>query len=228
ALNNYSNCLSDAGQNEDALDYAKRSLEIHQRLAQKNPDRFDSYLATALNNYSNRLSDAGQNEDALDYAKRSLEIYQRLVQRNSGRFTENCFLASCNTHFYEWLVDQAYKGDFTRLRSIPDAIFKHRIPLVQLFACFVQACQPVDQSIRGDLFKQIIDIWSNMTKANKILVQGYYLCAAAWCAVHNPMIVAGLDWQLDWHEYVKQHQGNVPNWIREVSQRLEFKWPTNN
>ncbi|WP_167632522.1 tetratricopeptide repeat protein, partial [Mariprofundus ferrooxydans] len=74
-----------AGQNEDALDYAKRSLEIHQRLAQKNPDRFDSDLATALNNYSNCLSDAGQNEDALDYAKRSLEIHQRLAQKNPDR-----------------------------------------------------------------------------------------------------------------------------------------------
>jgi hypothetical protein len=86
SLNNYASHLSDAGQNEEARANDRQALEIRQRLAQKNPDRFEPDYAMSLNNYASHLSDAGQNEEALVNARHALEICQRLAEKNPDRF----------------------------------------------------------------------------------------------------------------------------------------------
>jgi glycosyltransferase involved in cell wall biosynthesis/tetratricopeptide (TPR) repeat protein len=86
ALNNYANCLSRAGRNEESLEHGRQALKIRQRQAQKNPDRFESNYANSLNNYASHLSDAGRNEEALEHAGQALEIRQRLAQKNPDRF----------------------------------------------------------------------------------------------------------------------------------------------
>jgi tetratricopeptide (TPR) repeat protein len=86
SLNNYASHLSDAGQNEKALEHARQALEIYKRLVQKNPDRFEPDYATSLDNYASHLSAAGQNEEALGHIREALEIRKRLAQKNLDRF----------------------------------------------------------------------------------------------------------------------------------------------
>ncbi|MEQ1529617.1 MAG: tetratricopeptide repeat protein, partial [Methylococcales bacterium] len=62
------------------------ALAIRQRLAEKNPDRFEPGYATSLSNYASYLSDEGNNEEALINAKAALAIRQRLVEKNPDRF----------------------------------------------------------------------------------------------------------------------------------------------
>lgn len=225
-LNNYSNHLSDLGRNDDALTYARRALEIRQRLVRKNPDRFEPDLAMSLNNYTSRLSDAGRNDEALEHAKQALEIRQRLAQQNLARFAEDEFLAVCYIYFLEWLVDEAGGNhNLAELNPIPETTPKHRRPLLQLYARFVRACCTSNQADRSDDFKQIVTLWSALTRANKLYAQDYWLCATAWCTTFEPDAVVNVDWQAEWHQFVKKRQGHVPCWMQTVAQRLEFKWP---
>jgi tetratricopeptide (TPR) repeat protein len=84
-LGHYANRLSDVGRHEEALDYARKSLEIRERLAEKNPDRYEPDYAGSLGNYANGLSDVGRYEEALDHARTNLEIQERLAEKNSDR-----------------------------------------------------------------------------------------------------------------------------------------------
>jgi tetratricopeptide (TPR) repeat protein len=97
SLNNYASHLSNAGQYEEALEHDRQSLEIYERLAQKNPDRFEPDYAMSLNNYASHLSDAGQYEEALDRIRQSLEIRKRLAQKNPDRF-EPDYVMSLNNY----------------------------------------------------------------------------------------------------------------------------------
>jgi glycosyltransferase involved in cell wall biosynthesis len=83
---NYGIWLVRAGLNDQALDHAWQALEIHERLAQKNPDRFGPDLATSLSNYASRLRDEGSNGEAQEFARRALEIRKKLAQKNADRF----------------------------------------------------------------------------------------------------------------------------------------------
>jgi hypothetical protein len=74
------------GRTEEALEHGKQALEIHRRLAQTRPDRYDSYYAGSLHNYASRLSDVGRTEEALEHGKQALEIHRRLAQTRPDRY----------------------------------------------------------------------------------------------------------------------------------------------
>jgi tetratricopeptide (TPR) repeat protein len=95
-LNDYSITLYRAGRNDGALDCAKQSLEIRQRLSEKNPGRFDSDLAMSLNTYANRLGNEGFADDALVIAEQSLKIYQRLAKTQPEHFDSDLALSLNN------------------------------------------------------------------------------------------------------------------------------------
>ena len=86
ALLNYSNHLSGAGHNEEALEPARNALEIIERLAQKNPDRFDPNYAVSLSNYANHLGGVGRNEEALHHSRQALSIRERLFGKHPDRY----------------------------------------------------------------------------------------------------------------------------------------------
>ncbi|WP_080416707.1 tetratricopeptide repeat protein [Burkholderia ubonensis] len=226
SLNNYANRLIDAGRNEEALEHGRQALEIRQRLARKAPDRFDPDHATSLSNYANHLRDAGRNEEALEHGRQALEIYQRLARKNPTVFAEEWFSTVCSTHFLEWMAgDTQAHGKPEELGSIPETTPMHRVPLLQIYASFVQACCASEQTGRSDAFKQVTSIWRDLPKSNRIAAQNYWMCAAAWCATHGPTSTENTDWQAEWHQFTKRRQGNVPSWMQEVARRLKFKWP---
>lgn len=78
--------LHRVGQNEQAVRISKQALDIHQRLSQKNPGRFEPDYAASLGNYSNYLSEICQDEEALSCIQQTLTIYQRLAQKSPDRF----------------------------------------------------------------------------------------------------------------------------------------------
>ncbi|OGS75014.1 MAG: hypothetical protein A2063_09475 [Gallionellales bacterium GWA2_60_142] len=224
-----SNCaifLVRAGRNNEALQHEWQALQIRQRLAHQKPDRFEPDLANSLSNYGGRLSDIGHNEEALDYARQSLAILEKLAQKNPARFAEGQFSATSHTYLLEWLTGNTGNDrDLTKLNSVPETTPHHRRPLLQLSARFVQACYTPDPTIRFDAFKQVITLRNDLSQSDSINTQDTWLCAAAWCAAHEPLSIVGINWDTEWHQFSNQRQGNIPQWMLEVARRLDFKWP---
>ncbi|MBI5581651.1 MAG: ATP-binding protein, partial [Deltaproteobacteria bacterium] len=84
--NNLCLCLSNSGQRREALEAAKRAVEIYERLAAANPQAFESDLAMSLNNLGSLYSGLGQRREALEAAKRAVEICERLAAANPQAF----------------------------------------------------------------------------------------------------------------------------------------------
>jgi formylglycine-generating enzyme required for sulfatase activity len=89
SLNNVGDCLSRRGQpgdGEKALENYLRSLDVRERLLEKNPQSAEAArdLAVSLNNVGDCLSRRGQpgdGEKALENYQRSLEVLERLLQQ---------------------------------------------------------------------------------------------------------------------------------------------------
>ena len=226
SLSNYASHLCNVGQHDEAFKQARQALEIRELLLQKNPNRYSSAYATSLSNYANRLSEAGQYGEALKQARQALEIRERLARKNSARFDKDLFISICSVHFLEWLGAYVDKGgDIADLSLIPTTIPPHRRPISLLYKAFVQACWASEQTACAVALKQVIAIWPDLSLANKVKAQAYWLCAAAWCATFEPSAVEKLDWKISWHQYSNQRQGRLPHWMQELAKRMAFKWP---
>lgn len=229
SLGNYANRLSDAGRNDEALVFAKQAFGIDQRLASKNPDRFESDFAASLSNYAHRLSEAGRIDEALAFVKQALEIRQRIASKNPDRFTEGWFSLRCYLYLLGWLINESISNEtLAQIKVIPEIIPKHRQTLVKIWADFVQACCTSDPTIRSSMFERVATLWIEMSQANQITAQEYWLCAAAWCATHHPSAVIDIDWQVEWQKFLQRKQGNIPHWMLLVAERLDFQWVTLN
>lgn len=225
SLNNYASELAAAGRSEDALEHARQSMEICQRLAEKSPDRYESDCASFLNNYANWLAEAGRYEEAHEYARRSSEIYKRLAIKNPTRFEEEVFNEEYFVIFLGWLSDVT-AVDIKTLTpcDLPENNPLHRQLLLRLYSTFIQACRASKGAARSASFAQVLPIWSDLSMANKIQAQPYWLSAVAWCATHAPELVSELDWQSELNKYARQRQGNLPQWMLTVADRLDFSF----
>lgn len=76
SYNNISMIYSDLGENELALEFLKKSLDI----TEKTPD--DISLAISYGNMSLIYSNLKKNDLALDYAKKSLNIFENILDNN--------------------------------------------------------------------------------------------------------------------------------------------------
>ncbi|MEQ1837437.1 MAG: tetratricopeptide repeat protein [Candidatus Nitrotoga sp.] len=224
-LNNFSVALYRAGRDDAALAHARQALEIRERLAKKNPDRFDPDYSASLSNYANRLGDAGRDDAALAHARQALEIRERLAKKNPARFSEDQFSTAYNVYFLAWLVGNGGASGLAERPTIPASTTPHRRSLLQLYAGFIQACHAPDAVSRADGFKQVVQLWNELSRANKTSAVNYWLCAAAWCGTYELSAVVNVDWQSEWYHFVSRRQGHVPCWMKTVAQRLEFKWP---
>ncbi len=95
-LNNLSVDLSASGDEAEALDAVKESVEIRRRLAAANAARFEPDLAMSLNTLSNRLSESGDGAGALDAVREAVEIYSRLAAADAARFEPGLAVALNN------------------------------------------------------------------------------------------------------------------------------------
>ncbi len=86
ALNNLSNRLSALGRREEALPAIEEAVALYRRLAARNPDAFEPYLALSLNNLSNVLSALGRRKEALAASKQAVALYRRLAERSPDAF----------------------------------------------------------------------------------------------------------------------------------------------
>jgi tetratricopeptide (TPR) repeat protein len=85
ALLNLAIALQRDGKIEEASQVALDALGIRKRLAEINPERFESNLATALSVYSGVLGEQGKNELAVAYVLQSLEIRRRLAKAGTPK-----------------------------------------------------------------------------------------------------------------------------------------------
>jgi len=77
----------------------------------------------------------------------------------------------------------------------------------------------------GELFKQAILIWQDLSKADRHNLQDYFLCI---CAGNNQYEIVSLpenEWLDCWRKFYKQRQGRLPKWMQTFANRLKFKWP---
>ena len=214
------------GQSEAALDQARQALEIHRRLAQTRPDRYEPDYAASLNTYANRLSEVGQSEAALEQAHQSWAIYRLLAAKRPEKFDYDAINVASSIQFLSWLCDRtAIDCALPDPDAIPPTIRPHRRPDLELYAAFLQACLASEEASRRDAFTRVQSAWGALTVGGKTATRDYWLCAAAWCATHAPDALDALDWQTQWQSFVTQRKGYVPWWMLEVARRLSFRWP---
>ncbi|MCI5126708.1 MAG: tetratricopeptide repeat protein, partial [Candidatus Electrothrix sp. AR5] len=203
-----------------------QALEINQRLAQKNPDRYEPDYAMSLNNIASYLSDAGLYEEALTRAGQALEINQRLARKNTDRFAADNFSCICEVSFLAWLIKlETTEEKPKKLSAIPTAVLPHRYLELQFYRDFLLACCASEQTIRRERFKEVIAGWEELSSADQNDDQPYWLCAAAWCATFSPEIITDTDWLASWKKFKEQRQGNIPAWMQRTAENLSFEWP---
>ncbi|MFD4668351.1 tetratricopeptide repeat protein [Lentzea sp. NPDC058450] len=79
--------LAGIGQREQAVAPARRAVELHQQLADGNPEVHLPDLARSFHNFAIRLGAVGRHEPALIPARRAVEIWKQLAATDPGTYT---------------------------------------------------------------------------------------------------------------------------------------------
>lgn len=221
-LNNYCVRLSDMGHLQEALRCAHMGLEIRDRLREKNPDRFEPDYAQSLGNYAACLNDMGHPAEALACARDLQTILERLVQKQPQRFSPDLFKNFCRVRFLTWLCHEEITEDSSSMDTIRLAIPAHEQRITQIFGAFVEGCITKTGEARSRWFQFVLSNWNGLSLKQKYRTNADRLCVASWCSKFDSIQT---DWHADWHKYWRNHAGNIPVWMREVAQRLEFQFP---
>lgn len=227
SLNTYASTLGNVGRDEEAVGYSKDALDIQQRLVEKNPDRFTPVCAITLNNYASKLSNVGKDEASIYYAEQALVIYQRLAQKIPAYYEVFYYDVCCNVLFISWLANKPSispeKQDaITKLPSIMTVYQKARC----LFRYhFVQACLAITATQQAEQFKQVLEHWQALSKADQHAMQDYFLSSCAWLHYHEPTALTDIDWLDNWQQFQQQRQNRLPQWMQTLAQRLNFHFP---
>ncbi|WP_235216713.1 tetratricopeptide repeat protein [Archangium violaceum] len=78
--------LRELGKREEALEAARKAVELKRALAERNPDAFQHDLAGTLNNLGTMLSELGKRAEALEATREAVEVYRALAERNPDAF----------------------------------------------------------------------------------------------------------------------------------------------
>jgi hypothetical protein len=180
----------------------------------------------SLSNLANRLSDTGQYKEALDHAEQALEIRQRFTAKYPERFAADSFSLTCAVSFLAWLINPANpERRSAELPVVPTTVLPYRYLELQFYRNFLRACCTGVEAARSDNFKQVIYSWEELSSADKINNQEYWLCAAAWCAAFSPELIADTDWLASWKKFNEQRQGRIPARMQRTAENLSFQWP---
>ncbi|WP_454857582.1 tetratricopeptide repeat protein [Promicromonospora soli] len=86
SLSDLSVYLADVGRLGDALPSAQRAVEVYERLAETEPDRFEPDLAGSLSNLGRRLWEVGRPREGRPAAQRAVQIFERLAASDPDQF----------------------------------------------------------------------------------------------------------------------------------------------
>ncbi|MDR0895435.1 MAG: tetratricopeptide repeat protein [Prevotellaceae bacterium] len=81
-LNNLAILHRKTNKHEEAAEEYAEALKIYRRLAERNPEAYESGVATTLNNLALLHSDTNKHEEAAEEYAEALKIYRRLAKRN--------------------------------------------------------------------------------------------------------------------------------------------------
>ncbi|HEX8209943.1 MAG TPA: tetratricopeptide repeat protein [Longimicrobium sp.] len=229
SFSNYAIHLSESGRLVEALTYDRRALEIRRRLAAKNPDRFEHDLAFSLHNVAMRLSENGTAADALIHAVAALQIRERLAAGKPLRYAEDAYISLLNVQWLKWLASDGTAEGADDLPS-PDPRWckPHRLPLLEVYREWLQACNATDQSDRAVALANILEAAESLSTPEFRSSEAYWLCAAAWCEKFAPGAahwVRWSRWRVFWSDFLSQRGGKLPWWMTAVAERMGFRWP---
>jgi hypothetical protein len=200
-LNNLSNSLSDAGDNQGALEAIKEAADIYRRLAASNPARFEPDLASSLNNLSNRLSDAGDNQAALEAIKEAVDIRRRLAASSPARFEPD--LAMSLNNMSNRLADAG--DNQAALEAIKEAVDIRR----RLTASSPARFEPDLASSLNNMSNRLADAGDNQAalEAIKEAADIYRRLAASSPARFEPDLAGSLNNMSTWLNATGDNQG---------------------
>jgi hypothetical protein len=97
ALVNHSIALARIGNNDEALQSGRESLNTYKQLVSIDHQRYDPGYATSLSNYACYLDELGRSDEAVAHAKEALEIRRRLAQTTPDRYDSD-YATSLNNY----------------------------------------------------------------------------------------------------------------------------------
>lgn len=80
------NWFMQLGRRAEALPPTQRAVELYERLARADPDRYDADLASALNDLGVRFYELGRTDEALQPTRRAVELREQLALTHPDRF----------------------------------------------------------------------------------------------------------------------------------------------
>jgi tetratricopeptide (TPR) repeat protein len=172
--NNLGSLYSDLGRHEEALEPAKRAVEIYERLARKNPDAYENDLAMSLNNLGSLYSNLGRHEEALEPAKRAVEIRERLARKNPDAY-ENDLAMSLGAYGYIYYTSGNQKKAseiFEKGVSILRRLYLHNSQahnklMVNLLSDYLRICKELDTEPNAELLGPILSKMEELKKYRK-------------------------------------------------------------
>jgi tetratricopeptide (TPR) repeat protein len=224
SLNNYAHHLSEAGEQEAAITHLREALEIRDRLRQKNPDRFEPSYVTSLTNYVAALGRVGRANDAIGYVLEAYMILKRLTQKQPQRFGASFLHSFYSYRFLSWLYQKEFNKDTQPQETILPLIPMDEQTVISVHGAFVGGCITTDLELRASEFRSVLSNWTALSKQQKKHSEEWRFCAAAWCAKFDGLLETS--WQADWHKYCSNLNANIPSWMDEVGERLDFHFPT--
>ena len=111
-------CSDLSSKKDEAEDYYLKTIEIREKLAEENPERFNPDLATSYNNVGNFYNILGQQEKAEEYYFKAIAIRERLAEENPERFNSDLATSYNNAGVFYREQGQFGKAEEYYLKAI--------------------------------------------------------------------------------------------------------------
>ena len=86
-------CDALTGKTDEAAEYYKKSIQICEKMAKNDPERFDMYLASSYSNFGLFCGEHRNCDEAEKYYCKAIKIYESSAKKNTGAFEAE--LAAC-------------------------------------------------------------------------------------------------------------------------------------
>ena len=111
-------CHNHSSKAKEAEEYYLNAIEIYEKLASENPERYNAALATSYNNAGVFFAAQGQAAEAEAYYLKSIEISEKLASENSERYDADLAESYNNAGTFYADQGQAAKAEEYYLKAI--------------------------------------------------------------------------------------------------------------
>lgn len=220
-LRNYASRLAETGQLAQALDYAKRALDIYERLASNRPKRFEPEWAMSLNSYASRLADIGKLQGALACTRKALTIFEQLAQDRGLKFQSDVQVVQLQVALWEWLCGIPTQLPIT-VNNVDSVDASYAMRPAYFFRQVLVALKIEKRSEKAAIFDGVWKYWSEMSKAQQTEWEYtfFLICAYAEANTCLPDHLGG--WRYEMSALNTRLNRNLPRWMTLVAERKGF------